>query len=244
VLIRFVSNFGLQVPLGSHKLAIAAITSTYILALGVDLNVVNGVADPALVFTKKAQRSDATAVAKPNKAARVLFTLDTLPYIKYWDGQPPNDELPTRELTLKTVLLFRLAGFRAVDLARMPAGVNAGFRWIDGGLEIRSFNTKTRNSKKDVERSGWTDWSSLFDVNPARVLAAWSALGLDLHHPERVCAVRAFRELSSRLSATWAAHGARAFRSPHLGGTLGGVKCSAPGCFLHVVPVQHFFFGP
>jgi hypothetical protein len=238
-LIQFVSTFGAEVPLGSHKLAIAALTTTYNMALGVDLNCVDGVSDQPLFYTKKAQRSDATAVAKPAKALRVQHALDPLPYIRYWDSQPPNSELSDQELTLKTVVLLRLAGFRAVDLARMPAGVGAGFRWPDEGLELRSFNTKTRNSKQDVERGGWTNWSLLREVDPSRVMAAWQALGLDLVHPENVCAVRAFRELARRLADTWAMHGMLAFRAPHKGGVLGGVKCLAPGCFLHMVPVQH-----
>ena len=238
-LIQFVSTFGAEVPLGSHKLAIAALTTTYNMALGVDLNCVDGVSDQPLFYTKKAQRSDATAVAKPAKALRVQHALDPLPYIRYWDSQPPNSELSDQELTLKTVVLLRLAGFRAVDLARMPAGVGAGFRWPDEGLELRSFNTKTRNSKQDVERGGWTNWSLLREVDPSRVMAAWQALGLGLVQPENVCAVRAFRELARRLADTWALHGMLAFRAPHKGGVLGGVKCLAPGCFLHMVPVQH-----
>jgi hypothetical protein len=223
-LIGFVSSFGTNVPAGSQKLSIAAVTTTYRQAFGIDLNIIAGGRWDALYYTKKASRKE-----------KAVHTLDTLPYVMYWANAPPDVQLSDAMLQLKTLVLLRIAGFRSVDLANLPAGDGAGYRWSDDGFEIRAFNTKTSNSKGDISRQGWTEFSQIRPIDPNRLSEVWSFLGVNVQNPDRVCPVRTFRSFTERFGPIWSKHGGSSI--PGDLRSRGGVASNAAGCFLKATPV-------
>ena len=225
-LIDFVRSFAEVVTAGSHKLAFAAISTTYDMSLGISLSDLGG---SGLKFLKRSSHSSATKVSKPAKRSRLIHTEDLAQYVAYWTLQASNCDLPIESLSLKVISLLRAnAALRSVDLATMPAGEGAGFRLVDGGVQVRSYLTKTSKSKMDQERLGWSAWSTLTELDPQRVSRLWSAVGLPIANPEKACVARALRVWIARMLPVWSEHGAG----------FAGISCLARSCFTHKAMVQ------
>jgi hypothetical protein len=224
-LIEFSSRWSSDVSSGSHKLAAATLSTTLEMSLGVNLIDLGGA---AFKFSKRSSQGLAAKIAKPSRRTRVLHTEDTLDYVHYFCGLPDNDDLTLPQLSLKVLVLLRLHGLRSIDLATMPAGDGAGLRFRVDGMDIRSYLTKTAKSNNDLDRKGWTSWTTLTEIDTSRVSGAWAALGITLRGPEKVCAARALRSWVARMLPLWSKYG-EGFE---------GIQCLARSCFTHVDPVQ------
>ena len=99
---------------------------------------------------------------------------------------------------------------------------------MDGGVQVRSYMTKTSKSKMDQERLGWSAWSTLTELDPQRVSRLWSAVGLPIANPEKACVARALRVWIARMLPVWSEHGAG----------FAGISCLARSCFTHKAMVQ------
>ena len=224
-LIAFASLWSSEVSAGSQSLAAASLSTTYEMAFGVNLIDLGGA---AFKFSKRSSKTLAFRTAKPSRKSRIVHTEDTLIYVAHFCGLPDNQDLAIEILSLKVLVLLRMLAFRSIDLFAMPAGEGAGYRIRDGKIEIRSYMTKTAKSNKDLDRQGWTDWSSIPKIDVHRVSQAWAALGIPLGDPSKVCVFRALSCWLSRMAPVWA----------EFGEGFAGITCDARSCFTHINPVQ------